>query len=437
MPPFRLRLAAPAAATPDEAASSFYWLPTGPSSFTSTLGSNTLGPNLRTLGPVPDRSSDLVRIAATVFAADHSVLREARGSNWNRRDFGLEMPVSNAAAWAAVAAELEGVIAFLTGDHWKLSFNEDLEDPAPGEDVVEASAAAKRVVLLSGGADSAIGALVSRADLAPDERHVLLSHFSANTLAPLQRHIAQQAATLVLGPAQDHLQIHFARNQRRIDGTTYPTESSSRSRSLLFLALGLAAAAVHECPLWIPENGLASLNPPLGPERRGSLSTRTTHPAFLGGLTDVLHKVGAHGLIENPFAHSTKGEMFSRAAGLIGNAAASTFLSATNSCAHTGQRSHGISPATPCGVCFGCVVRRASFHASGFPDATEYIAANGDGKLQNWLDKNSVVPAVRSFVARGIRQRDLIALNLPPSYPIAQALDLCQRGVAELSEFVS
>ena len=189
-------------------------------------------------------------------------------------------------------------------------------------------------------------------------------------------------------------------------------------------------------PLWIPENGFASINPPLGPERRGSLSTRTTHPAFLEGLSRILLTVGAHSLIENPFADRTKGEMFRCAAELVGDPAAAQLLSATNSCAHTGQRAFGVSPSTACGVCFGCVVRRASFHAAGLVDATTYIRSNGNSKLQAWLDSISVEPAIQSFVARGLRQRDLIALNLPPHWKIDQALDLCQRGIAELSDMV-
>lgn len=425
MPPFRLRLTAPGTVTTDEAKSSFYWLSGGQSSFTTGLG-----PNLGTLGPVLALSIDLVRIAVTVYAADRSAARTARGSDWNQRTFELEIPVSDAPAWAAVTSDLEGVIGFLTGDRWTLTFN---EDAAPAETVTMKTISPERVVLLSGGADSAIGALVSRADLGDDKEHVLLSHFSASTLAPIQRGIAEQVATLLPGTKQQHLQIHLSRNQQRLDGTTYSTEPSSRSRSLLFLALGLAVASMDEVPLWIPENGFASLNPPLGPERRGSLSTRTTHPAFLGGLASVLASVGAHGIIENPFADSSKGEMFTRAAGLVGDTHAAALLSATNSCAHTGQRAFGISPSTACGVCFGCVVRRASFHAAGLTDTTTYISADGNAKLQAWLDSISVERAVRSFVARGVHQRDMIAMSLPVTYPVAQALDLCRRAVGELT----
>jgi 7-cyano-7-deazaguanine synthase in queuosine biosynthesis len=426
MTAFALRLTAPAAIDPDEAKASFYWLTGSSSSFTTKLD-----PNLSSLGPVPALNVDLVRTAVAVYAADHSIPRAGGGSNWNRREIKLNIPVSDAACWTQVADNLSSVIGFLTGDHWTLNFNGEqveTEPAAPAEPIPP-----RRIVLLSGGADSATGALVSRAELESDEWHMLLSHFSARTLPPIQRAIAEAAEQLVAGPNQQHLQLHLSRNKQRLDGTDYPTESTSRSRSLLFLSLGLAVASVYGVPLWIPENGFASLNPPLGPERLGSVSTRTTHPAFLGGLADVLHAVGAHSTIENPFASNTKGEMFTRAASLIGADEASAYLSRTNSCAHTGQRAFGISPSQSCGVCFGCVVRRAAFSASGVPDVTTYIAPGGNAKLQAWLEGKSVEPAVRSFIKRGITKRDLTGMNLPTSYLLADALDLCERGISELA----
>jgi 7-cyano-7-deazaguanine synthase in queuosine biosynthesis len=426
MPAFTLRLNAPAVISAEEAKTSFYWLADGSSSFTTGLG-----PNLGILGPVPDLSVDLVRVAVAVYAADRSTYRATADSNWTQRNIRLEIPVSDAARWQAVAVDLASVVGFLTGDSWTLQFN---EEPAPVETVGEKpETSSKRVVLLSGGADSAVGALLSRSQLAPDERHILLSHFSASFFAPIQRAIAEAAEQLLPGLTQQHIQIHLSRKRKRMDGTDFPTEQSSRSRSLLFLALGLAVASVDAVPLWIPENGFAALNPPLGPERRGSLSTRTTHPTFLTGLADVLSNVGAHGLIENPFASITKGKMFKSAADLVGGDKASSFLSATNSCAHTGQRSFGISPTQGCGVCFGCVIRRASFTASGVHDATAYIVPGTNSKLQAWLGDKSVEPAVRNFVTRGVRQRDLMAMSLPNSYPLSDALDLCQRGINELA----
>lgn len=426
MPRFTLRLNASKEVPVDEAASSFYWLTDQRSSFTRGIG-----PSLGKLGPVPDLNIDVVRIALTAFAADRSVLREARGSNWNQRQLELEIPVSDPARWNAVAGELAGVLGFLSGDRWSLSFT---QEQAPSEDAAlpDVTTAPKRVVLLSGGADSAIGGLYSRSLLDSNEHHILLSHFSNTMLAPIQRHVAKEVERLIPGPTQRHVVVHLGRREKRIDGTDYPSEPTSRSRSLLFLALGLAVASIHKAPLWIPENGFASINPPLGPERLGSLSTRTTHPAFLQGLAAVLTKVGAHAVIENPFAAATKGEMYQRVVDLVGADEASGFLSATHSCALTGQRAHHISAKVPCGLCFGCVLRRASFSAAGVADLTEYIAPSSDPVVQKWLDENSVAQPVHNFIRRGVRARDLATLGLPNNYPIRDALGLCQRGIEEL-----
>lgn len=426
MPRFRLRLSAAADVSAAEAAASFYWLTGQRSSFTAGIG-----PSLGALGPVPALNIDVVRIALTAFAADRSVHRDGRGSNWNQRSLDLEVPVSDPTRWNPVADDLADVLGFLSGDRWTLSFTHE-EAPAEAVALPSTSAVPERVVLLSGGADSAIGGLYSRSLLGPTEQHILLSHFSNTMLPPIQRHVAAEVERLIPGPSQEHVVTHLGRNRKRIDGTSYPTEPTSRSRSVLFLALGLAVASIHRVPLWIPENGFASLNPPLGSERLGSLSTRTTHPAFLQNLAAVLTKAGAHAVIENPFAQSTKGEMYQRVVELVGKSEASAFLSGTHSCALTGQRAHHISSERSCGVCFGCVLRRASFVSSGITDLTDYIAPSSDLAVQKWLDSKSVEQPVRNFIRRGVKTRDLITLGLPDTYPMRDALDLCRRGIAEL-----
>lgn len=431
MPRFALRLAAADEISHEEAATSFYWLADQRSSFTPGIG-----PSLGVLGDVPPLNVDFARIALTVFAADRSVTRERGGSNWNQREFELEIPVSDASAWQAVAGELAVVIGFLSGDRWTLTFTE-AEAPVEAVRLPDLTTSPKRVVLLSGGADSAVGGLYSRSLLAADEQHILLSHFSNTMLAPIQQHVAAEIERLVPGSAQQHVVAHLGRREKRIDGSAYPTEPSSRSRSLLFLALGLAVASIYGVPLWIPENGFASINPPLGPERLGSLSTRTTHPAFLEDLSSVLTEVGAHAAIENPFRAATKGEMYQKVVDLVKGKEASAFLSATHSCGLTGQRAHHISPEVPCGICFGCVLRRASFAASGVTDATTYIAPSTDPAVQKWLDSKSVEQQVRNFVRRGVKARDLATLSLPQSYSLRDALDLCQRGINELRSLYS
>lgn len=427
---YEMKLRPRARRSRDDPLATFYWSAEGPSSFIAPFG-----PRLAAIGAVPPLSVDLVRLALLVYAADRSTIRKVGSTNWSSRDFILTVPVSDARQWEAVSDELGSLLGFLTGDTWALDFRNarpPREPPAKTRDMREPS----RVVLMSGGADSALGVLESRRQLDTTESHVLVSHVGLTALAPTQRSVAETAAAIAPGPAQSVEQIRLVRRQRQVDGSKFKTEPSSRSRSLLFLALGLAHASVHRVPLWIPENGFASLNPPMAPNRRGSLSTRTTHPAFLEGLSRILNDVGAHSTVVNPFARMTKGEMFRVAADQFGEAAISDLLSATHSCGLTGQRSKGIPTTTQCGVCFGCVVRRASFTAAGLSDTTAYADPGRSGELAKWLHRNSVLPDMRRFVKKGVTRRDLLAMSLPDGYSLSDARSLCERGVRELREFL-
>ena len=423
MPAFSLELMVPDPIPEGRATSTFYWSSNARGSFESTYG-----PDLGRLGPATYPSIDFVRIAAAAFTADRSTSREGGGSNWNSRDIGLTVPVHSPDRWRSVDDNLASLLGLLTGDSWRLVF---VPDYGPKEPVARFTPGAERVVLVSGGADSAIGALRSRQSVGPGG-HILVSHVGATILAPVQRSVASGAKRLVPGVPQSHLQIGFRRKARQVNGAAFPSEPSSRSRSLLFLAFGLAVASRDGIPLWIPENGFASLNPPLGAERRGSLSTRTTHPAFLEGLTSILEAVGAQSTITNPFGAQTKGEMFSNVAAEFGKEEASRFLSRTHSCGVTGQRAFGVSVRTHCGVCFGCVVRKASFHASGIEDGTDYMTSVPGSRLEAWLRRSSIESSVRAFVGRGTSTDDVAAMGLPLGYSSRDALDLCNRGLVEL-----
>ena len=423
MPNFRLELMVPDHIPEDRARSTFYW-----SSDTRNSFESTYGPHLGKLGPVASPNIDFVRVAVAAFTADRSTPREGGGSNWNSRDIGLTVPVNEPDRWHSVSEELESLLSLLTGDKWRHEFAYSC---GPTEPVATFVPGAERVVLLSGGADSAIGALRSQQTVGPGG-HILVSHVGVKNLAPVQRGVASAIRQLALGVCQKHLQIGFRRRAYQVNGARFPSEPSSRSRSLLFLAFGLAVASREGIPLWIPENGFASLNPPLGPERRGSLSTRTTHPAFLEGLTSILKAVDAQSTIVNPFVGQTKGEMFADVAHSVGEVEASKFLSLTHSCGVTGQRTFGVSGRTQCGVCFGCIVRKASFRAAGIEDVTGYIVPVPGTQLEAWLQRNSIESSVRAFLQRGIRSRDIAAMGLPPSYSSKAAFDLCKRGLVEL-----
>ncbi|WP_349902123.1 hypothetical protein [Parafrigoribacterium humi] len=390
-----------------------------------------LRPDLSSLGPVAPLNADFVRIALTVYAADHSVLRRARGSSWNRRELDLTIPVSDPSVWSAHVAQLVAAVNFLTGDSWKFSFSKAEIAVSKVSMIGDTS---KRVVLVSGGADSATGALVSAHGLTGDETHTLVSHSSSSVAGTPQRNVAIALDASYPGRAAAHHQVFLGRVRKRLDGTYFRNEPSSRSRSLLFLALGLAVASQSGNPLWIPENGFASLNPPLGPERIGVLSTRTTQPWFLEQVSLLLADVGAHGVIENPFQKMTKGEMFAEVAKILGPVEASTFLSATNSCSHTDQHHiKGVTSGTHCGVCFGCVVRKASFKASGVVDRTTYLS-DESAKYAKYLEPKSILEATRDFVESGIDMPTVMAMPLPDGLGVREAFELCERGLNELGE---
>ncbi len=429
MTDYRLKLKLPEKIPANEAKTTFFWTPKG--SFESTYDQN-----LSALGSVAQPNIELVRIAVTAFAADRSTLRQQGGSNWRQREIAIEVPVFDPSRWKAVSDDLATLLNFLTGDKWTLSI---IKSPVLQEQksLVNVASGAKRVVLLSGGADSAAGALVSRAELGNDEKHILVSHVGSKNIAPVQKAVAQAIEAAISGSAQEHIQVGFRRHSAQPNGIKFNDEPSSRSRSLLFLAFGLAVASRDKLPLWIPENGFASLNLPLGPERRGSLSTRTTHPTFLRGLEDILQRVGAHSGITNPFEELTKGEMFSKVADLVSKDSATNLLSMTHSCSTTGQRNFGIPVKTQCGVCFSCVVRRASFKASDLNDATVYIDPTTDARLPAWLAKKSIDRSVQDLLSRGLPKHEVAAMHLPEGYTASKALDLIQRGFDELRGYYS
>lgn len=426
MADFHLKFQMPTTIDCAAAEATFYWPGEGAGSFNTSLG-----PRLGRLGPVRQGNIDLFRIAAMVYAADRSVLRSVGRVNWTSRSIALIIPVNDPEPWNAVAGDLKTLLDFLSGDAWELSFR---RARVPQESVKNNPYPdAERVVLMSGGADSATGAFLARFE---EPEHVLASHIGATSISPIQQDIAERIRDLLPhGSTQHHQQITFTRRKSQPNGYKFRNEYSTRTRSFLFLALGLAIASVNSIPLWIPENGFASLNPPLGPDQFGSLSTRTTHPWFLDELSRVAEQAGAFADITNPFADRTKGEMFRWIADQIGDDAAATFLSATNSCAYTNRRWLGIKAKQHCGTCFGCLMRRASFAAAGLEDKSSYVSdAPPSAEIEAKLGRASILPSIRGFVARGVRVGDIAAMRLPEGYTPSQARDLCVRGARELEQ---
>ena len=155
-----------------------------------------------------------------------------------------------------------------------------------------------------------------------------------------------------------------ARMPRKMSGEGLEgVENTSRGRSLLFLctAVSIAGAMGEKIPVYIPENGFIGLNVALTNNRLGSCSTRTTHPAFLNALRDLLGEVGIYNPIENFFAFMTKREIVR----LVKDSDA--FLAhymETISCSHPCQPRYARigSREYPknCGFCYPDIIRKSS-----------------------------------------------------------------------------
>ncbi len=248
--------------------------------------------NLGLLGTAPGQLPDAVLtfLVACIglWAADKIVPRASAPDAWTRR-LRVSCP---AVGWSEALAALSALAGFLTGDEWSL-------EARPVQPFLELQARPDHswqpdcVCLLSGGVDSLAGAI---ALLEAGHRVLLVSHYDFGQLASSQNLLTE------------HLIRHYGPDKIRRWGFRIQFEApelSLRSRSLLFIALGLAAAAVWQIPtLYIPENGWISLNPPLTSTRLGSYSTRTTHPYFMSGLKQFFTQGGNTAGFGQPFSVS-------------------------------------------------------------------------------------------------------------------------------------
>jgi 7-cyano-7-deazaguanine synthase in queuosine biosynthesis len=351
---------------------------------------------------------DFLSIALAAFAADRFVVRSGSANGWTRV-IGLDVAVVDPTPWTAQAGELSEALRFLTGDVWHLSFR---AGGRPSPHLQGRLHDRDAICLFSGGLDSFLGAL---SILNQGGRPLLVSQGSPKEIRP------QNELATALGLDRHRFEGRVGERWRP------PYEGSTRARSILFFAYGALAATgcgLHE--IVVPENALIAINPPFTGRRVGSLSTRTTHPHFLSRLNRVWAAAGVSAELRNPFFAMTKGEMLAQ--GNHRNLGA--LASSTYSCGK-GKRLNG-----QCGRCVPCLIRRASFHASGVQDATNYRST------LRASSRNDDVLAARHAVAAysGVGPRELGAwvssAGPLPSDPLVrtQTIEAVGRGLAELRD---
>ena len=365
------------------------------------------------------RAWDLLSIALSVVTADFAVSRGDSPDGWTR-EIVLHIAVGDPVFWNQHADDLRATLRFLTTDRWFLHFHDGgllanipRRPLFPSED---------SVVLLSGGLDSLVGAI----DLTANGRRPIAVSQVVRGNADAQSRFAAR-----IGNGLRHLSLSHA---SRSPGHR---ESSQRARSLGFIAFAVLAATAlaryHEgetIPLYICENGFIALNPPLTGARVGSLTTRTAHPEFLGRFQHILDAAGLRVQLTNPYSAKTKGEMLQACADqtlLRAEAANST------SCGRFLRLGY-----RQCGRCVPCQIRRASFHAWGVSDTTDYqygpIGSPGSD-YSAFDDVRSVALALATVNAHGVRRWVGNAVSSPFITDRSALLSMVERAIAELRAF--
>lgn len=328
---------------------------------------------LRKMGLRPSETSvDLALLAVAITAADTRISRSADAQDAWTREIDLHVPVQAPDRWIALAPLIANMLKFLTGDQWGVHFrprSTGIGTLAAAPSVLPL-ASPTSVCLFSGGLDSFIGAIDL---LAAGQTPMLVSHYGDKLTPGYQDHCAHALKQHHPSKTIHHIRawVSFPANTVEVESV----EDTLRGRSFLFFALAsLSADAIGgDMTVYVPENGLISLNVPLDPLRLGALSTRTTHPYYMARFGELLSGLGMQVRLENPYAFLTKGQMAIACADL-------PFLQRearyTMSCSSPGGRRYDPDPEQRdpkhCGRCVPCLIRRAAILEAWGIDETPY-----------------------------------------------------------------
>ncbi|QLB42044.1 MULTISPECIES: Qat anti-phage system QueC-like protein QatC [Mannheimia] len=352
---------------------------------------------------------DFLTIALAVTAADTFVLRKDTANGWCR-SLSITLPLCQPDIWQANKTHLEQILHFLSGDIWQFNFQAGGKlPPQPHKLNSRAKLVDLRnkgcVCLFSGGLDSAIGAIDL---LEQGYSPVLVSHSYKGDKSRQQMIV------------EKFNQSRYANQFSQFNAIAQPhlnnggaTEITMRTRSLNFLAFAVVSAYAlqeviqKEIDIFVPENGVISINAPLTSLRVGTLSTRTTHPYFIQEIQKLFTAVNIPFTLKNPYQFKTKGQMIAECKNLP---LLRQIIPDTVSCSHWKRKNQ------QCGVCVPCLIRRASLHYAGITNDAQYefndirqILINQDRKD----DLFALIRAIHQKNDRNINQWVLQSGRLP------------------------
>lgn len=387
----------------------------------------------RGLNP-PPLCIDLLNLAQTIYSADNCILRKTGYESWSR-DIAVYIPVSNPELWRRQNEIIVDMLSFLTGDHWTFHFRTMESEPVEKTKgkVSKIDPLPNAVSLLSGGLDSFIGAIDR---LESGEPTAFVGHHGFGSTNKAQKKI--------LPVLEKHYPGKVFMLPFYVQQPAFPNmerENTTRSRSILFLALGTAVAASlgAKVPLLVPENGLISINRPLTSTRMGSYSTRTTHPYYISQFRKLLDGLGISIEVQLPYQFHTKGEM---ATGVLGKAAFKEGWASTISCSHPEVgRYRKKSPGQHCGYCVPCIIRRASLAAVNLDDPAHYledVVASGQTWKSSRPDLRCFTMSAKQFESIEPQQMMFAVMESGPIPPdeIDLYTGVYRRGMEEVRQFL-
>jgi len=313
------------------------------------------------------QTRDFLDLSALIYIVDEIEDRSAAADLWTRT-FEIIFPVRNPATWSGADSLLRQTLSMLAGDDFSFIWPERSAMPPLGRHRTSLPRGFDSVCLFSGGIDSFLGAYSL---LRAGKKVLLVGHQAEGISASAQTELAEFLREK-FPKAVSLIQCRVARSLRSKPRYKLPDkkENSHRPRSFLFLGLGVAianAAKIRE--VFIPENGLIAINPPLQKSRLGTLSTRTVHPAFLSLFADFLAKADIYsGTICNPFLYESKTDMLRNI-----DPALKDILFRSVSCAHAGDVHWiGEKKVRHCGYCVPCIYRRIAMMAAKVDRSQDY-----------------------------------------------------------------
>lgn len=307
---------------------------------------------------------DLFIIGISIFALDKRISRRLFKDCWTR-DIYVSIPVLEHDVWKNTNKKWETMLGFLTGDIWHIEFRKSEVVYSHRENSNRKHLNIQEcdcVCLFSGGLDSLCGAIKL---LEEGASPCLVGHNEYPKLRKKQKSFVEIFQDIYAEQKVEF--ISFTANARSpissTEGQLRGSENTSRGRSLLFLCAALSIAGIlgREVPVYIPENGFIGLNISLTKSRKGTCSTRTTHPHFLKQFSQILEIVGIRNSIINFFAFNTKREIVN----LVKDTKAfQDCYSYTISCSHPCLARYNKQGANEypinCGYCYPCLIRKSS-----------------------------------------------------------------------------